>query len=169
MTWEKTRRAFERLLEIITTVLMIALLVVVVVGVIYRKAGHSLSWYDEIASILLAWLTYYGAALAAYRRAHIGVHDIVRATPVPWRLMMVAISEVCVVGFFILLAWLGYVVLQVLEGDTLVSLPEIEVTYTQSVIPIGAALFIIAQLISLPEVWRQARQTEYKKESLVEP
>ena len=32
---------------------------------VYRKAGASLTWYDEIASILLAWVTYYGAALAA--------------------------------------------------------------------------------------------------------
>lgn len=169
MTWEKIRRAFVRLLEIITSILMIALVVVVVVGVTWRKAGHSLSWYDEIASILLAWLTYYGAALAAYRRAHIGVHDIVRATPLPWRLGIIAIAEVCVIGFFVLLAWLGYVVLDALEGDTLISLPEIEVTYTQSVIPIGAALFVLAQLASLPDVWRQARRPDFKEGPLVEP
>ena len=169
MSWEKIRRGFERLLEITTIVLMISLVVVVVVGVTFRKAGHSLSWYDEVAAILLAWLTYYGAALAAYRRAHIGVNDLVRATPLPWRLWIVAFAEACVITFFILLAWLGYVVLGALEGDTLVSLPEIEVKYTQSVIPIGAALFIIAQLLSLPEIWRQARTHEYKNEALVEP
>ena len=39
--------------------------IIVVVAVVYRKIGHSLVWYDEGASIVLAWLTYYGAALAA--------------------------------------------------------------------------------------------------------
>ena len=54
-------------------VLLAGLALVVVVGVGFRKAGAALVWYDEVASILLAWLTYYGAALAALRRAHIGV------------------------------------------------------------------------------------------------
>ena len=51
----------------------------------------------------------------------------------------------CVFGFFALLAWTGWVVLDVLEGDTLVSLPWVPVQLTQSVIPIGAVLFILAQ------------------------
>ena len=42
-----------------------ALAVVVVLGVGFRKFGAALVWYDEVASVLLAWLTYYGAALAA--------------------------------------------------------------------------------------------------------
>ena len=49
--------------------LMIVLTGIVVVAVVYRKLGASLSWYDEIASILLAWITYYGAALAALEGA----------------------------------------------------------------------------------------------------
>jgi TRAP-type C4-dicarboxylate transport system permease small subunit len=155
--WSRLRTGFERLLEIIVALLMVALVVVVVLGVVYRKAGHSLSWYDEIASILLAWLTYYGAALAAYKRAHIGFSGIVDATPPPWRLAIVIFAELCIISFFALLAWMGVVVLDVLVGDTLVSLPQIGVEYTQSVIPIGAVLFIIGQLASLPEVLREAR------------
>ena len=66
------RTRFERLLEAIVLVLVGALAVVVVMGVGFRKFGAALVWYDEVASILLAWLTYYGAALAALKRAHIG-------------------------------------------------------------------------------------------------
>jgi hypothetical protein len=66
------RSAIERLLGAIVGVLMISLAGVVVIAVIYRKAGSSLVWYDEIVSILLAWLTYYAAALAALKRAHLG-------------------------------------------------------------------------------------------------
>ncbi len=167
--WSRLRNGFERLLEIIVALLMVALVVVVVLGVVYRKAGHSLVWYDEIAEILLAWLTYYGAALAAYKRAHIGFSGIVDATPPPWRLGMVVFGEVCIISFFALLAWMGFVVLDVLVGDTLVSLPQIGVQYTQSVIPIGAVLFIIAQLVSLPEVLHEARMQTPHHPKMQEP
>lgn len=153
------RSGFERVLETIVIFLMLSTLVVVVLGVVYRKAGASLVWYDEIASIMLAWLTYYGAALAALKRAHIGVPGVIDSAPPRLRLCLVILSEVFVFGFFILLAWVGYEVVLVLEGDYLISLPEISTQYTQSVIPIGAVLFVIAEALSLPEVLRKARGT----------
>lgn len=153
----RARALYERLLEGVVVVLMVTLTTVVVAAVVYRKLGASLSWYDEVASILLAWLTYYGAALAALKRAHIGFEGIVAAARPRWRLVFLAISEVCVLGFFLLLAWVGMQVLEALEGDTLVSLPWVPVQLTQSVIPIGAALFVLGQLLSLPEVLARAR------------
>jgi TRAP-type C4-dicarboxylate transport system permease small subunit len=63
-------------------------------------------------------------------------------------------------GFFLLLAWQGYDVLLVLAGDTLISLPEISTQFTQSVIPIGAILFVLAELFNLPIVLREARGLE---------
>ncbi|MCH7897006.1 MAG: TRAP transporter small permease, partial [candidate division NC10 bacterium] len=48
-------------------------------------------------------------------------------------------------------------VVMVLGGTTLVSLPWVPSAVAQSVIPIGAVLFIVAQLLSLPDVLRQAR------------
>ena len=77
MKSERAREAFRKLLEGLVLFLMAALAVVVVMAVAFRKAGASLVWYDEVASILLAWLTYYGAALAALHRAHIGVPTLV--------------------------------------------------------------------------------------------
>ena len=149
------RTSFERLLEIVTVLLMISLVVVVVLAVIYRKAGASLVWYDEVASVMLAWLTYYAAALAALKRAHIGFSGLVDALPRPWRLALIIVAEILIVAFFTLLAWVGYQVVLVLEGVTLISLPAVSTQLTQSVIPVGAVLFIIAQLLSFPEVWRR--------------
>jgi TRAP-type C4-dicarboxylate transport system permease small subunit len=106
---------------------------------------------------MLAWLTYYGAALAALKRAHIGFPGLINAMAPRWRIPAILFGEVCVVGFFALLTWFGFKVLMILQGDTMVSLPEVPTRFTQSVIPIGGALFVIAQLLSLPEVLRQAR------------
>ena len=57
-----------------------------------------------------------------------------------------------VIGFFVLLGWVGWQILDVLATDTLVSLPEVPVSYAQSVIPIGSLLFVVAELLRLPEL-----------------
>ena len=129
---------------------MIALTAVVVIAVIYRKLDASLSWYDEIASVGLAWITYYGGALAVLKRKHIGFDSVLLAIPMPARLYLAIFAEIVFIAFFALLAWAGWEVLLVLEGDNLVSLRWISVQFTQSVIPIGAALFIICELLAAP-------------------
>jgi TRAP-type C4-dicarboxylate transport system permease small subunit len=139
---------------------MVSLAVVVVVGVVFRKAGASLVWYDEVASILLAWLTYYGAALAALDRAHIGVPTLVDKLSGKSRLAILIVAEVLVLTFLVVLAWAGVRVLMVLGDTTLVSLPWVPTAVAQSVIPIGAVLFIIARLVSMPDAFRPAEAQE---------
>ena len=153
---DTARSVFERLLEAITVLLIISLAAVVVLGIIYRWAGEALSWYDEVASVQLAWLTYFGASLAALKRAHIGVPGLIAAVPPLYRVPLVILAESIIIGFFLMLAWYGYVVLVILEGDTLISLPWIGTQFTQSVIPIGAILFVIAELLNLPQILREA-------------
>ena len=154
------RKGFERLLETIVIILMSTLTIIVLVAVAYRKGGASLSWYDEIASVLLAWLTYYGAALAAIHRGHIGFAGLIKAMKPGMRIPFIIFSEICILGFFALLAWVGIDVLIILEGDSLVSLPQVPTRLTQSVIPIGAVLFIIAEALGIPELLREAKKPD---------
>lgn len=151
------RAVLERLLEVICLALMIGLAVVVVTAVIFRTAGSSLTWYDEVAAIMLAWLTYYGAALAALRRAHLGFPGLYVASPPALRVPMLVIGDALFIGFFLVLAWYGWQVIVLLYGDTLVSIPWVLVSFTQSVIPIGCALIVLCQLSTLPQRWREAR------------
>lgn len=148
------RRGLRRVLEVVVLVLMATLAGVVVVGVGFRKAGASLVWYDEVASILLAWLTYYGAALAALHRAHIGMPTLVDRLRGRLRTVTVLAGEACTLAFFGVLTWAGVRVLSVLGGQTLVSLPTVPLWVAQSVIPVGGALFIVAQLLSVPDALR---------------
>ncbi len=152
------RNAIARFLEAAVLILMAALAVVVVLGVGFRKFGAALVWYDEVASVLLAWLTYYGAALAALRRAHIGVPTLLDALSPRVRVPIVVLSEALVVGFFAIIAWAGWRVIMILAGTSLISLPWVSAQLTQSVIPIGAVLFIVARLLSFPTVLERARR-----------
>ena len=71
---------------------------------------------------------------------------------------MAIVGEIVVFAFFIVLAWTGMVVLGVLQGMSLISLPGVPVQFTQSVIPIGATLFIVCEALSLPEYWHRLRE-----------
>lgn len=145
------------ILEWFTILLMVVLTVTVIVAVLARLAGSSFSWYDEVAAIMLAWITYYGSALAALRRSHIGFDTVLLALPIRFRMPAVIIGEVVVIGFFVLLAKAGFEVLMILDGMMLTSLRWVPIQFTQSVIPIGAVLFIICQLLSLPGYWAKTR------------
>lgn len=147
-------RSLENLLELILMLLMVGLTTIVVIAVVYRKLDASLSWYDEIASVVLAWITYYGGALAVIKRKHIGFDSVLLSIAMPLRLYLAVFAEIVFIAFFALLAWAGWEVLMVLEGDNLVSLRWMPVQFTQSVIPIGAALFIICELLAAPAYLR---------------
>ena len=134
--------------------LMVALALVVIVGVGFRKAGAALVWYDEVASVLLAWLTYYGASYAALKRAHIGFPKIVQSVKPNLQIVLTLAREAIVIAYFVVIAWAGLQVLQILQGIYLTSLPSVPARLTQSVIPIGAVLFIVAELLSFADIWR---------------
>ncbi len=148
------RNTIERLLEWFLILLMVSLTTIVIIAVLFRIAGDSLSWYDEVAAINLSWITYYGAALAALKRGHIGFDTVLLALPLRSRMFALIMAEMAVIGFFMIMAYTGWRVLQVLGGDYLVSLTWVPLRFTQSVIPIGAVLFIICELLSLPDYWR---------------
>ena len=151
------RGRYERLLEWVVIALMAALAVEVTAGVVFRSLGASLVWYDEVASILLAWLTFYGSALAAAKRAHIGCPEVVALLPPAGRVAARALADALVIAFFLLVGWMGYAILGVLATDHLVSLPGVPVSYVQSVLPISAVLIVLAEILTFPQALEEAR------------
>ena len=152
------RRIYDRALETIAVIMMLAVTVIVTMGFVYRWIGESLVWYDEVASIALCWLTYYAGALAALRGAHIGFSGFVNALPANWRVASAVFSSVVTMFFFAVLAVMGVKVVEILGSDTLVSIPAVSQQVTQSVIPIASLLFIVAELLRLPELIAAARK-----------
>jgi TRAP-type C4-dicarboxylate transport system permease small subunit len=163
MTLARFRKGYERFLEWIVIVLMTALAVEVTAGVVFRYSGYSLVWYDEVATILLAWVTFYGSALAVLKHGHMGVPEIVRMMPRGPRVAVTLFAQVATLAFYVVLAWVGVSILEILASDTLVSLPWVSVAVANSVIPISAVLIIIAQVLVFPEVLDEARRGDVTK------
>jgi TRAP-type C4-dicarboxylate transport system permease small subunit len=156
---QRFRDRYGFVLEWVVMALMVALAVEVTLGVVFRAIGRSLVWYDEIASVLLAWVTFYGSALASVKRAHIGCPEIVDQMPPGWRRVFNLVAQVLVIGFFVLLAWVGFSIMPILAGDTLVSLPWLPMNFVQSVIPISSVLIVIAEATHLVDMLRHRAQT----------
>ena len=61
----------------------------------------------------------------------------------------------------------GWYVLGIFGEETLVSLNWVTLSFTQSVIPVGAVLFILAEILSMPDAWRKAMAgIDYEKEMI---
>ncbi|MEM7498333.1 MAG: TRAP transporter small permease [Pseudomonadota bacterium] len=161
-------KKLENLLELVVILLMVVLTAIVIVAVLARFSGNSFSWYDEVASVMLAWITYYGAGLAALKRKHIGFDGVLLSLPMPVRLWGACFAEAVTIAFFALMAWAGLEVLTVLEGMSLTSLTWVPVQLTQSVIPIGAVLFILCSLLSLPQYLDMVRRGESAEHAEIE-
>ena len=157
----------EKILEIISIFLLITLACIVVLAVVFRFLGQSLIWYDEVASVVLAWLTYYGSALAVIHRGHLGFPGLFLSLPKPLRGAAFITAEIVVIGFFMVIGYGGWYILGVFGDETLVSLNWVHLSFTQSVIPIGAALFILAEILSIPDAWRKSMAgIDYEKEMI---
>lgn len=144
-TLRRFRDRYGRLLEWVVGALMVILAAEVILGVVFRSIGESLTWYDEVASVLLAWLTFYGSALASVKRAHIACPELIDQLSWPLRRAFNIVAQLLVIVFFVLLGWVGASILPILHGDALVSLPWVPMSVVQSVIPISAALIVIAE------------------------
>lgn len=148
-------RGLDMLLAAIGVTLLIVLAVVVVAAVAFRYSGNSLIWYDEVASVLLAWITFFGAAYASMKRSHLGAASLVLLLPEKLRFLAFLLAEAVVLAVFAVVAYYGWKVLDIMAGDTLVALKWVPLAFTQSCVPVGAALIMLAQIASASEAWRQ--------------
>jgi len=163
----RIKNVLERILEFISISLLISMAFIVVLAVVFRFLGQSLIWYDEVASVVLAWLTYYGSALAVCNRGHLGFPGLFLSLPKTLRRGAFVVGEIVVLGFFAVIGYAGWFILGVFGDETLVSLSWVHLSFTQSVIPIGAALFILAEILSIPDAWKKSMAgIDYEKEAI---
>jgi TRAP-type C4-dicarboxylate transport system permease small subunit len=149
-------RFFRRLIALVEwwAVLLIVLMVfLVTLGVFFRYfLNSSLTWYDEFASYLLVWLTFYGAVVALHRRRHIGFEVIVeKFTPGPRRVLEF-ISESFVLGFQVVLFVYGWLLTHKMGDETAISLAWVKMGWIYSVLPITGGLMLLISLMRLVDI-----------------
>jgi TRAP-type transport system small permease protein len=124
--------------------LLAGMVVIVCLGVFFRYVlNSSLTWYDEFASYLLVWLTFYGAVVADYRRRHIGFELVVDKLDSPARKVVDFVAELAVLGFQFVLFYYGWILTERMGDETAISLPWVKVSWISSVLPVTGALLLV--------------------------
>ena len=126
---------------------------VVCLAVFFRYyLNASLVWYDEFASYLLVWLTFYGAIVASFRRRHIGFEVVVDRLQPNTRRILDFIAEAFVLCFQIVLFYYGWVLVQKMGDESAVSLPWVKMGWVYSVLPIAGGSMLVISLMRLTDI-----------------
>ena len=140
-------RFFRRFIDLVEwcAVLLLALMVLLVsLGVFFRYVLNSaLAWYDEFASYLLVWLTFYGAVVVSYRHRHIGFEVVLDRLMPNTRKIMEVVAEFFVLGFQVVLFYYGWLLTRKMGDETAVSLVWVKMGWVYSVLPITGALMLL--------------------------
>ena len=146
-------RKFINLVEWWSVLLLILMVVLVCFGVLFRYAlKASLIWYDEFASYLLVWLTFYGAVVASYRRRHIAFDVVVSKLRPETRRIMDFVGELFCLGFQIVLFYYGWLLMDKIGDETAISLPWVKMGWIYSVLPITGGLMLLIILMRLFDI-----------------
>jgi TRAP-type C4-dicarboxylate transport system permease small subunit len=158
---ERLLNRLVKILEWWAVLLLILMVAVVSLGVFFRYfLNASLVWYDEFASYLLVWLTFYGAIVASYHRRHIGFEVVVDRLQPRTRRIVDFISESFVLCFEGVLFYYGWLLTRKMGDETAVSLAWVKMSWIYSVLPIaGGLMFLISlkRLIDMASIGQSQR------------
>jgi len=143
-------RVLDVTLQVLTVTLIVVLACVVVAGVTFRYSGNSLIWYDELASVMLAWITFSGAALASLRNSHLGFSGLLFGLPLKGRLILFGLVETITVVVFGIVAWAGWAILEFMAGDVMTTLRFIPKPFVHGIVPVSAAIIVIGRFLTFP-------------------
>jgi len=130
--------------------LLAAMVAVVCWAVFTRYAlNSSLVWYDEFASYLLVWLTFFGSVAADYQRRHINFDLLVNKLNPPARRVVDIIGEIAVLGFQFVLLYYGWILTERMGDETAISLPWIRIGWVTAVLPVAGGLLMLLSLARL--------------------
>ena len=130
--------------------LLAAMTILVCMGVFFRYVlNSSLVWYDEFASYLLVWLTFYGCVVVDHQQRHISFDLFVNKLAPVQRRVVDIVGELAVLGFQFVLFYYGWILTEKMGDETAISLPWVKVTWINSVLPITGALLLLISLFRL--------------------
>ncbi|MBN1293627.1 MAG: TRAP transporter small permease [Candidatus Latescibacteria bacterium] len=136
-------RIIDRLLDICVSVVLASMTAVVTVNVFCRFVlSFSLSWGDEVAQILLVWMTFLGAAVAMRTGAHYAFDYLVRSIPdAPGRFFS-GLSQLIVIAMTFLLAYWGIQVTIQISG-WIMPATGISRAWVYSACPVGSVFMLL--------------------------
>lgn len=140
------------LVEIPAGLLVLAEVVVLLTGVVFRYLLHKpVIWSDELASILFLWLAMLGAVVAFRRGEHMRMTALVSGLTPARRAFFDVIAITAALAFLLLMLWPSY---EYAVDEAFITTPALEIanSWRAAALPIGIVLMIGSSLIRLAQV-----------------
>ncbi|MCD6681589.1 MAG: TRAP transporter small permease [Burkholderiaceae bacterium] len=136
--------AAEKLLMVIGA----AICVILFAQVVFRYAGYSLGWSEEVSRHLLVAITFLGGTVAYKRASFIGLQGIGHRFGPAFQRSMVFALQLLTLACFALIAWFGAAYTIKAAEHTSASL-QIPMSIPYAVIPIASIVFIVHVLADM--------------------
>jgi TRAP-type C4-dicarboxylate transport system permease small subunit len=132
---------------------LLAAMAVIVCWAVFTRyvLNSSLVWYDEFASYLLVWLTFFGAVVADYQRRHINFDLLVNKLAPTARRVVDVVGEIAVLGFQFVLLYYGWILTERMGDETAISLPWVKIAWVTAVLPVTGGLLLLLSVARLVE------------------
>jgi len=138
------RSLLDRLVSGVLALILGGMTVLVFASVVLRYVLNSpVTWSEELASLLFAWLTFVGAYVGFRSRSHIAIDTLVVFLPETLRQGIARVVDVIVLGVLGLFVWQGAGLCLTTWG---LEFPAMEISrgYLYLSLPTGATLMIVA-------------------------
>src|SRR6201992_3297419 len=137
------------LVEIPAAILVVAEIVILFAGVIWRYVlREPLIWSDELASILFLWLAMLGAAVAFRRAEHMRMTAIVSTAKPAMRAYLDVVATCAALAFLLLIIWPSY---NYAYEESFITTPALQIpnTWRAAALPVGTCLMALFALLRL--------------------
>ena len=145
----KLDRALGWMVEIPAALLVLADIVVLLAGVIFRFALHKpLVWSDELASIIFIWMAMMGSVVAFRRGEHMRMTALVSSLSPQRRALLETVALFASLAFLVLIAWPA-LINAIEEADMTLPALDIPNSWRATALPVGVVLMALFSLIRL--------------------
>src|ERR1700761_1201385 len=137
------------LVEIPAAILVVAEIVILFAGVIWRYVlRQPLIWSDELASILFLWLAMLGAAVAFRRGEHMRMTAIVASAKPAMRAYLDLVATCAALAFLLLIVRPAY---DYAYEESFITTPALQIpnTWRAAALPVGTCLMAVFALLRL--------------------
>ncbi len=164
MLAEKVLNFIEKILEIICTVFVGAIVLVLFYAVVMRYGFHKPpAWSIEVSRFMFLWMVMFGAALVTQDKSHIEIDFIVNWLPLKVRFVWVNLLRLVMLAFCGVLIYYGLKILPIV-GQANTPTLEMSMGWLYASVPAGGFLmgvYILEIFIrSLREGYRSVRLKE---------
>ncbi|PIP35007.1 MAG: hypothetical protein COS92_02185 [Desulfobacterales bacterium CG07_land_8_20_14_0_80_52_14] len=151
---QRVSQAINSLVEKALFIIGTAICIILFAQVVFRYAGASLGWSEEVSRHLLVAITFLGGTVAYKRVSFIGLQGFgYRLGPLVQQIIVVALQVLTLVVFS-LIAWFG-AVYTIKAGEHTSSSLQIPMSIPFASIPIAAVIFVIHVLADMARSLRR--------------